>query len=103
LREFQRWIALRLKREALRRGSFQFVWARDGVVAVSRQLGSDTVIALFNASRDNRRLDLPLADLVRDDTVFVECFSSSTVKVEAGMLGGLRLSPRSVRVFATTA
>jgi neopullulanase len=101
LRDFQRFIALRLQRPSLRRGSLQFLWARDGVIAVSRQLGSETVISVFNATRDSRRLDLALGNLIPHETVLVECFSEAAMKIEDGMLGGLRLAPRSVRIFAT--
>ena len=82
LHEFQRLIALRRQRPALRRGSFRFLWAADGVVAVARQLGDETIVAVFNASREARSLDLPLADLVADETVLTECWGSASARVE---------------------
>ena len=101
LHEFQRLIALRRQRPALRRGSFRFLWAADGVVAVARQLGDETIIALFNASRETRRLDLPLEQLVPDETVMTECWGPDTTRVERGMLRHLKLAPRSARIWAT--
>ena len=101
LHEFQRLIALRRQRPALRRGSFQFLWAADGVIAVARQLDNETMIALFNASRETRRLDLPLGQLVPDETVVMECWGPDTVRVEGGMLRQMELAPRSARILAT--
>jgi cyclomaltodextrinase len=101
LHEFQRLIALRRHRPALSRGSFHFLWANDGVVAVARQLHNDTIVAIFNTSRGTRRLDLPLASLVAHDTILAECWSHDGSRVEQGMLRGLELSARSFRVFAT--
>ena len=101
LHEFQRLIALRRQRPALRRGSFQFLWAAAGVIAVARQLDDETVIAILNASRETRRLDLPLGQLITDETVMAECWGQDATRVERGMLRRLELAPRSARVFAT--
>jgi cyclomaltodextrinase / maltogenic alpha-amylase / neopullulanase len=115
LHDFQRFIALRHQRPALRRGSFQFLWAKDGVIAFARQLADETIVVLFNASRDTRALDLPLGaaplrqesglrrvpPLVADGTILAECWTHDAVKVEQGMIGGLKLAPRSARAFAT--
>jgi cyclomaltodextrinase len=103
LHEFQRLIALRRSRPALRRGSFQFLWAADGMVAAARQLGDETILAIFNASRETRRLDLPLAGLLTDETLLSEVWGRDAVRVEQGMIRGLVLAPRSARVFATPA
>jgi neopullulanase len=115
LHDFQRFIALRHQRPALRRGSFQFLWAKDGVIAFARQLADETIVVLFNASRDPRAIDLPLGaaalrqdsglrrvpPLVADGTILAECWTHEAVKVERGMIGGLKLAPRTARVFAT--
>jgi neopullulanase len=101
LHEFQRLIALRRRRPALLRGSFHFLWARDGVIAVARQLHDETIVAAFNASRATRRLDLSVADLAAEGTVLEECWIDRVVRIEQGMLRSLELSPRSSRVFAT--
>jgi cyclomaltodextrinase len=101
LHYFQRLIALRRERPALRRGTFQFLWAADGVSAVARQLDGETVIALFNTSQETRRLDLPVASLLADDTVLTECWGREVAPVETGTLRRLELAPSSSRVYAT--
>jgi cyclomaltodextrinase / maltogenic alpha-amylase / neopullulanase len=103
LQRFQRLIALRRERPALRRGSFAFLWAKDGVIAVSRQLAQDTVIAVFNASRASRRLDLPLGSLVSEGTILAECWTRTVFKVEQGIVRNLKLAPRAARILATPA
>ncbi len=55
LHEFQWLIALRKSRPALLRGSFQFLWAADGVIAVARQLHDETIVAILNASHAVRQ------------------------------------------------
>ena len=103
MHEFQRLIALRRQRPALRRGSFQFLWAADGVIAVATQLDDETIVALFNASHETRRLDLPLANLVADETVLAECWGQVTLEGRARDASRrLELAPRSARVFAAT-
>ena len=101
LHEFQRLIALRRQRPALRRGSFRFLWAADSVIAVGRQLDSERIVAIFNVSHETRRLDLPVAGLVADDTILAECWSHEMARVEQGMMRRFELAPRSARVFAT--
>ena len=101
LHYFQRLIALRRERPALRRGTFQFLWAADGVSAVARQLDGETLVALFNTSQETRRLDLPVANLLADETVLTECWGREVVRVETGTLRRLELAPRSSRVYAT--
>jgi cyclomaltodextrinase len=101
LHYFQRLIALRRERPALRRGTFQFLWATEGVSAVARQLGGETLVALFNTTQATRRLDLPLANLLADNTVLTECWGREDARVESGTLRSLELAPRSSRVYAT--
>jgi cyclomaltodextrinase len=101
LHEFQRLIALRLQRPALRRGSFQFLWAAEGVIAVARQLDDETIVAILNANHATYRIDLPLNQLVADETVMPECWGRDVARVERGKLRGLEVAPRSARIFAT--
>jgi neopullulanase len=101
LHDFQRFIALRHQRPALRRGSFQFLRAKDAVIAFARQLADETIVVLFNAGRETKPLDLPLGSLVADGTILAECWTNDAVKVEQGLIAGLKLAPRSARVFAT--
>jgi len=103
LHHFQRLIALRHERPALRRGSVQFHWAKDAVIAMSRHLADETVIAVFNAGRDTRRLDLPLGSLVPDGTILAECWTHAAFKFDQATLRDFKLAPRSARIVATPA
>jgi neopullulanase len=71
------------------------------VIAIARQFADESIVVLFNASRETRVLDLPLASLVADGTVLSESWTHEAIKVERGMIGGLKLAPRSARVFTT--
>jgi neopullulanase len=103
LHEFQRMIDLRRHHAALRRGEFRFLWATDHVVAYARHAGDDAVVVAMNASHHSRHLDLPLGHLAPDGTVWTECWTQQTVRVEQGALRDLTLAPRSGRVFTTSA
>ncbi|MDR3633946.1 MAG: glycoside hydrolase family 13 protein [Isosphaeraceae bacterium] len=103
LHVFQRYIALRHARPALRRGSFRFLLAHDGVVAYARQLEGETVIIAINASKESRSVDVPLAGVLADGTILEEVWASEKARVEAGALHRLALASRSARVFATPA
>ena len=89
------------QRPALRRGSFQFLWAADDVVAFARQLGDETIVVVLNASRQSRRLDLPVGNLVPDETVLGGMLDSRDGSSRAGHAPRSELAPRSGRVFAT--
>ncbi len=101
LHTFQHFIALRRERPALRRGSFRFLHAHNGVIAHARQLGNETVIVVLNTSTATKRVDVPLNGLLPDDSGLDEIWTHESVRVEGGMLRGLGLAPRSGRVFAT--
>jgi neopullulanase len=103
LHEFQRLIALRRGRPALRHGSFRFLHARDDVIAYARQLGGETVVVAINAARGTRRIDLALHDCLPDGTILEEVCSDRWVRPEGGLLRGLELRPRSGLVLASTA
>ena len=49
---------------------------------MARQLGGETVVAVFNTSRETRRLDLPLANLLADHTLLTECWGHEDARVE---------------------
>jgi neopullulanase len=103
LHEFQRLIALRRARPALRRGSFRFLHAHDEAIAYVRQLGGETIIVAINVARMPRRLDLELGDLLPDGAMLEQEWAHRMVKVERGMLRGVELGPRSGLVLATPA
>jgi neopullulanase len=101
LHDFQRYIALRKRRPALRRGSFAFLLAEDDAVAYGRQLNGETVVVALNTSNRTCRVDVPVRALLADGTGLDEAWTHETARVEAGMIRGLELAPRSGRVFAT--
>jgi neopullulanase len=102
LHDFQRLIALRKQRRALRRGSFRFLIAEDDVIAHARQLGDETVIVAINVSSRTRRIDLPVGNLLEEGTGLDEVWAHETARVEAGKIRDISLGPRSGRVLATT-
>ncbi len=103
LHEFQRLIAMRRARPALRRGSFRFLHAHDEVIAYARQLGDETVVVAINAARGPRRLDIAMEGILPDGAVLEQNWSNRTAAVEQGKLRGIELGSRSGVVLATPA
>jgi cyclomaltodextrinase / maltogenic alpha-amylase / neopullulanase len=103
LHEFQRLIALRRHRPALRRGSFRFLHARQDVIAYARELADETVIVAINAATMQRRVDIALEGILPDGAVLGQSWSNRTISVEQGWLRGVELGPRSGVVLATPA
>jgi neopullulanase len=101
LHDFQRLIAIRRRRPALRRGSFQILHAGGDVFVHARQLGDETVIAAFNATRSTRRLDLAMQGLVGDGTIVEDVWNHQGIRVENGRLNRLELPPRSALILAS--
>jgi neopullulanase len=101
LHDFQRFIALRRARPALRRGSFRILFAQDDVLVHARQLGQETIVVFLNTGTATRRLDVPVSGLVSDGTGFDEVWTREAIRVETGSLRNVELAPRSGRVFAT--
>ncbi len=99
LHTFQRYIALRHAHPALRRGTFRFLLARAGVIAYVRQYNEETVVVVINASKDSKHVDVPVSEHLLDGRVLDEAWTHEGIRVEAGMLRGLSLAPRSGRVF----
>jgi neopullulanase len=100
LHEFQRLIALRRARPALRRGSFRILHAAGELFAHARQLGDETFVVVFNTARSNRRLDLRLHGLVADGTILEDIWTRHGSRAEHDTLH-LELAPRSSLVLAT--
>ncbi|MFO0958145.1 MAG: alpha-glucosidase C-terminal domain-containing protein [Isosphaeraceae bacterium] len=92
-------IRLRHDRASLRRGSFDFLYARDDTIAYLRRLGNDAVIIALNAGDRPSRIDLELpADLAGP---FREFDTGGRVEAEAGRIRALEVAPRSARILAT--
>ncbi len=101
LHDFQRMIAFRKARPALRRGSFRTLLARDDVFAFARQLGRETIVVILNTATATRRVDLGIEGLLSDGEGLDEVWTHGSVRVDGGRLRGVELAPRSGRVFAT--
>jgi neopullulanase len=101
LHDFQRYIALRRARPALRRGTFQVLVAHDDVLVHARRLARETLIVALNTSTATRRVDIPLGGLLADGVGLDEVWTRHSVRVEGGALRAVELAPRSGRVFAT--
>ncbi len=101
LHEFQRLIALRKQRPALRRGSFAFLLGEDDVIAYARRLGEETVVIAINAAQEPRRIDLPVGPHLAAGAGLDEVWTHEPIPAESGVIRGLVLAPRTGRVFAT--
>jgi neopullulanase len=101
LHDFQKMIALRRQRPALRRGSLTFLYAEGNVAAFLRQLGDESVVVGFNVGTGTERVDLPVGPHLPDGLVLEDVWSHEVAKVEASSIRRFELSPRSGRVLAT--
>jgi neopullulanase len=100
LHEYQRLIALRRSRPALRRGSYKFVAAAADLFAHARQLGDETLIVVFNAGHSGSPFELNVNGLVTDGTVMEDVWTRQGGRVEGGKLL-IELAPRSSLILAT--
>src|SRR5438270_13923279 len=80
LHEFQRLIALRRRRPALRRGSFRFLHANDDVTGYVRHLGDETVVVAINAARSTRRIDLSLQGCLAAGALLEESWADRSAR-----------------------
>jgi neopullulanase len=101
LHEFQRLIALRQTRAALRRGSYQIVHAEGDVFVHVRKLGDEVVVCGFNVGSGTQRLNLPADSLLPDGGILETAWEHETHKVEQGAIRNLEIPPRSGRIWLT--
>jgi cyclomaltodextrinase / maltogenic alpha-amylase / neopullulanase len=101
-RYVRRCIGLRREHPALRRGDFTRLLAHDGVFAFARRSKDDTVIVVFNQTREDRTVDLPLHGLSSAGHRFVEEWSGVERDVTDGCLRQLTVGPRSGRTLCHT-
>jgi cyclomaltodextrinase / maltogenic alpha-amylase / neopullulanase len=101
LHDFQKMVALRKERPALRRGTFSFLYAEGDVSAFIRQLGEESVIVAFNTGRQSARIDIPTTTHLKEDAILEEVWAREKVRVEGGHVRQVELAPRSGRIFAT--
>ncbi len=101
LHDFQKMVALRNERPALRRGSFTFLYAQGEVSAYLRQLGDESIVVALNTGRQTARVDIPTDSLLAEGAALEEVWARESIKIESGSLRQVELAPRSGRVFAT--
>jgi neopullulanase len=102
LHDFQRFINLRARYTSLRRGSYECLWAHNGVHAHCRRLGGEVVVVAINATRAARRVDIECGNSIAEGRVLEEEWATAATRVEGGKLRDVALAPRSGRVFAST-
>ena len=101
LHDFQKLIALRKARPALRRGTYDGLLADGDVHVHLRQLGDDSVVVALNAGRATRRIDVPLSGKIADGAIVEDVWTRAGIRVEGGFLRGLELPPRSGLILAS--
>ena len=101
LHEYQRLIALRRARPALRRGTYKIVAAAAELFAHARQLGDETLIVVFNTARSSSRIELNVNGLVAEGTVMEDVWTRQGGRVEGGKFR-IELAPRSSLILATS-
>jgi neopullulanase len=93
----KRLAALRRARPALRRGAFRTLLAAGDVVAWARVEEADAVVAVFNVSSEERRVDLPVGGL---GPLFLDAVTGEELAVHDGELRDVVLPARSGRALA---
>jgi neopullulanase len=101
LHDFQKMVALRNERPALRRGSFSFLYAEGDASAYLCQLGEESIVVAFNTGRQTVRIEIPLESRMNDGAALDEVWTNESVRVEGSLIRQVELSPRSGRVFAS--
>ncbi|MDI6768270.1 MAG: glycoside hydrolase family 13 protein [Anaerolineales bacterium] len=92
-------IALRKAHPALRRGSYQPLYAADGVYAFGRKLDAERLVIALNAAEETRTIDIAVESLDLADGPLTAIFGRTQASVQDGKINSLRLSPRSAVVL----
>ncbi len=90
--------ALRNGSEALRRGTFKTLLAKEQIFAYARQAGSETVIVVLNNSSTPVELDVPLEGLGVDNVTFDDALRGGKLKSAGGSLP-VQVGPTSGAVY----
>jgi neopullulanase len=102
LRDYvRRCIALRRGHAALRRGSFDWLFAGQGVVAYLRQAGDDSLIVVLNTTQQPVTLDLPVDEHLAEGSVLHTVWEGDRKRVEKGRLPRVRVPAREGTVLAS--
>jgi len=95
---FRRAIALRHNFAALRTGTFQALFAADGVYAFKRTLGKQTLVAVFNANRQPKTVSVPLKTAA--GTVFRAVWGNEQSIARKGTLPNVKIPARDAVIFS---
>lgn len=90
--------ALRHAHPALRRGSYETLYAHDDVVAFARLANQESAVVLFNAGHEVRTVTLDVEDLLPDGT-FSDVWGGLPGRVSHGKLRHVEIPARSAAVF----
>ena len=90
---------MRKAHPALRRGSYQPLYAADGVYAFGRKLDAETLVIALNAAEETRTIDIAVETLNLADGSLTAIFGRTQASVQDGKINNLRLAPRSAVVL----
>ena len=83
---FRRCIALRHDHAALRRGTFERLYAAESAYVFARNLDGTTLVAAFNAGESAVTLQIPLPECVADLGAVEDIFSARSHPIEDGSI-----------------
>ncbi len=98
----RRAIALRHAHPALRRGSFELLYANNDCFAFGRRDEHEALVVALNAGRADCSLSLDVDDLLPDGA-YLDVWSGLPGRVARGVLRKFTLTPRSAAIFTTLA
>jgi cyclomaltodextrinase / maltogenic alpha-amylase / neopullulanase len=91
---FKHLIALRKQHRSLRDGSYQIIYAQDGLVAILRQWQEEKAVVVFNRRQASLHFELEVTGLIPDGSVFFDELNQTNVRTTSGKLG-LNVPPMS--------
>lgn len=98
LQFFKEVTGLRHAHPALRRGEYRTLYGQGSVYSMGRKLGSDLLVATFNAGHNQELVAIPVSDFLPDGALLKEVWSGALCTVARGKLD-LSLQPRSALVL----
>ena len=96
-------IALRKAHPALRRGDYRRLFAQGDIYVLGRRLGSETLVAVFNAGTTSWELDVPAAGYLENGALLQAVWGEGSATVQHGHLGGLFVAARTGMVLQVVA
>ncbi len=88
-------VSLRKSEPALRRGSYQRLYAGNDVYAFGRVLDNDKILVAINAGFEPRTVDIPTHALGLQDGPLATLFGDGKAHIINGQIQGLNLTPRN--------